>query len=101
VQLADGSAHLLDDPVGVPIGAPFDARRQAHSVSLPAGSTLLLYTDGLVETRTADIDDDIATLLDKVRQHPSKEDPQTLVDHVIGSGIDLTDDVAVLAVSLN
>lgn len=101
VQLADGSAHLLDDPVGVPIGTPGDARRQAHSVSLPAGSTLLLYTDGLVETRTADIDDDIATLLDKVRQHPSKEDPQALVDHVIGSGIDLTDDVAVLAVLLN
>ena len=101
VQLADGSAHLLDDAVGVPIGAPGDARRQAHSLSLLAGSTLLLYTDGLVETRTADIDDDIATLLDKVQRHPPEEDPQALVDHVIGSGLDLTDDVAVLAVSIS
>jgi len=100
LQLADGSAHLLDAAVGVPIGVPGSLSRQGHSITLPAGSTLLLYTDGLVETRTADIDDDIATLLAKVLQHRPDDGPQALVDRVIASGADLTDDVAVLAVRI-
>jgi len=100
LQLADGSAHLLDAAVGVPIGVPGSLSRQGHSITLPAGSTLLLYTDGLVETRTADIDDDTATLLTKVRQHQPDDGPQALVDRVIGGGADLTDDVAVLAVRI-
>jgi len=100
VQMADGSAHLLDAAVGVPIGVPGSVSRQGHSITLPAGSTLLLYTDGLVETRAADIDDDIATLLTKIRQHRPDDGPQALVDRVIGSGADLTDDVAVLAVRI-
>ncbi len=100
VQMADGSAHLLDAAVGVPIGVPGSVSRQGHSITLLAGSTLLLYTDGLVETRAADIDDDIATLLAKIRQHRPDDGPQALVDRVIGSGADLTDDVAVLAVRI-
>ncbi len=101
LQLADGSAHLLDAAVGVPIGVPGSVSRLGHSITLAAGSTLLLYTDGLVETRTADIDDDIATLLAKVGQHHPDNGPQALVDRVIASGADLTDDVAVLAVRIN
>lgn len=100
VQLADGSAHLLEDAAGVPIGVPGSGSRQDHSISLPAGSTLLLYTDGLVETRSADIDDDISTLVTKVRQHRPDDGPQALVDRVIGSGVGRTDDVAVLAVRI-
>ncbi|QTE02724.1 SpoIIE family protein phosphatase [Streptomyces cyanogenus] len=56
----DGPAHRLRAPVGVPLGVnglsgtavPF----QETTRSLPSGSTLALYTDGLVERPGADID---------------------------------------------
>ncbi|WP_411283457.1 SpoIIE family protein phosphatase [Lapillicoccus sp.] len=67
-------------------GLPGSVSRRDHSISLPAGSTLVPYTDGLVETRAGDIDDNIYTLLTKVRRHPPENGPQALVDLVIGSG---------------
>ncbi|MGW7578161.1 SpoIIE family protein phosphatase [Streptomyces sp. NPDC054765] len=50
----DGSGEVLQIPPGAPIGVggvPFE------SVEMPAptGATLLLYTDGLVESRTRDV----------------------------------------------
>jgi serine phosphatase RsbU (regulator of sigma subunit) len=53
---ADGAVTSLaghDPLLGVIPGAP----RTTHSFRLPAGSTLLLFTDGLIETRTEDTAD--------------------------------------------
>jgi phosphoserine phosphatase RsbU/P len=49
-----GPARLLHRPVDVPIGVAVTDRHQ-HSEPVPRGSTVLLYTDGLVERRTEDI----------------------------------------------
>ncbi|MCZ2849593.1 SpoIIE family protein phosphatase [Modestobacter sp. VKM Ac-2978] len=46
---ADGRVDVLTDPVGMPLGVLPDQLRPDHLCSLPAGSTLLLYTDGLIE----------------------------------------------------
>ncbi|GAA5021728.1 hypothetical protein GCM10025734_77290 [Kitasatospora paranensis] len=51
----DGTVEIPDTPVGPPLGfrgLPFTT----SEVELPAGSRLVLYTDGLVEARTRDID---------------------------------------------
>ncbi len=51
----DGTVDFLDVPAGPPLGLgalPFEA----VEVELPAGSLLVLYTDGLVESRAYDID---------------------------------------------
>jgi serine phosphatase RsbU (regulator of sigma subunit)/PAS domain-containing protein/anti-sigma regulatory factor (Ser/Thr protein kinase) len=51
----DGTARLLDLPVGPPLGLgglPFEATE----IELPEGSLLALYTDGLVESRERDVD---------------------------------------------
>ncbi len=51
----DGTVDFLDVPAGPPLGLgalPFEAAE----VELPAGSLLVLYTDGLVESRAHDID---------------------------------------------
>jgi ABC-type multidrug transport system ATPase subunit/anti-sigma regulatory factor (Ser/Thr protein kinase) len=51
----DGTAEFLDVPAGPPLGLgglPFEAVERR----LPEGSQLVLYTDGLVEDRSRDID---------------------------------------------
>jgi len=54
---ADGSTVFLEDGRSLPLGArPATAYREAEYI-LEQGSTLLLYTDGLVETRHTAIDD--------------------------------------------
>ncbi|MFD9288844.1 SpoIIE family protein phosphatase [Streptomyces sp. NPDC060030] len=50
-----GTARYLDVPVGAPLGAgviPYDPLR----VRGPVGGRLVLYTDGLIKTRTDDVD---------------------------------------------
>jgi serine phosphatase RsbU (regulator of sigma subunit) len=52
---ADGAARYLQEPSGVLL-ALGDAQHTDGVVDLPPLSTLLLYTDGLVESRDLDID---------------------------------------------
>ena len=57
----DGGVQLLQPPSGAPLGVggvPFEAAE----VALPDDSTLVLYTDGLVESRHEDLDAGLAAL---------------------------------------
>ncbi len=56
--VAEGDVSRLDSPLGPPLGAGPVAFRQGH-VRLGPGSMLVLYTDGLVETRTGNTDERI------------------------------------------
>jgi PAS domain S-box-containing protein len=51
---------LLNEAQSVPLAVRRDRPRPQASVTLTPGSTLLLYTDGLVERRSASIDEGIA-----------------------------------------
>ncbi|MEU6166862.1 ATP-binding SpoIIE family protein phosphatase [Streptomyces tanashiensis] len=56
-----GSAEFVDVPVGAPLGAgviPYDPIR----LKVPRGGSLAMYTDGLVKSRHADIDDQLDCL---------------------------------------
>jgi PAS domain S-box-containing protein len=97
---SDGTARLLDAIGSVPLGVPLEAARGQGDISLHPGSTVLLYTDGLVETRGGDIDDDLAALLDQVRRHRPADGPQALIDLLTAELDELNDDVALLAVQL-
>jgi serine phosphatase RsbU (regulator of sigma subunit) len=61
-----GNTRLLDDKPGIMLGIPLpDQRRYRyldHTADLPPGSTLALYTDGLVERRAQGIDPGIQRL---------------------------------------
>ncbi|WP_409329494.1 GAF domain-containing SpoIIE family protein phosphatase [Trujillonella humicola] len=46
---ADGTVDVLTDRVGLPLGVDPSRSRPEHRHVLPANSTLLLYTDGLLE----------------------------------------------------
>jgi serine phosphatase RsbU (regulator of sigma subunit) len=99
---ADRVATFLDD--GEPdlmVGVQPDTERSDDSVLLTPGSTLLLYTDGLVERRGESITDGLARLADSAQRHQALgvDDflDAVLLDLV---GRELADDVAVLAVHL-
>jgi PAS domain S-box-containing protein len=63
VLYPDGRAEEITVKPGPPIGLGTMAYECAQ-VDLPEGSVLALYTDGLVETRTADIDVGVGRLLE-------------------------------------
>jgi GAF domain-containing protein/anti-sigma regulatory factor (Ser/Thr protein kinase) len=51
----DGGMHDVDLPIGLPLGVRPD-NRTATLLQVPAKSTLIVYTDGLVERRDQDLD---------------------------------------------
>ncbi len=73
--------------------------RVDHSCEVPAGATLLLYTDGLVERRGSDLDVGTAALC-RVLEAEAARELEDLLDEglrqLVGDGH--ADDVAVLAV---
>jgi len=89
--LDPGTADLL-------LGVDPARRRTDHSCRLPAGSTVLLYTDGLVERRDRDLDAGAAALVAALREYGDLPLDQ-LCDRVLGRMFlpGAEDDVALLA----
>jgi GAF domain-containing protein/anti-sigma regulatory factor (Ser/Thr protein kinase) len=97
----DGSATYLEGGRSTPLGADFDVRSAESSVDLAEGDTLLLYTDGLVESRARSLADGLALLEQSIRGAP--RELEALLDHVVDRMLDpdaLPDDVALLAFRL-
>lgn len=57
----DGTVGFPDLPAGTPIGMGFNSYGSL-SVELPEGSVIALYTDGLIESREADLDEGLDRL---------------------------------------
>ncbi|WP_405591444.1 PP2C family protein-serine/threonine phosphatase [Streptomyces sp. NBC_01190] len=74
--------------------------RSDATESLPSGSTVLLYTDGLIERRGETLDDGMTRL----RQHAAalaREPVDTFCDELMtGLGEENTDDIALIAVRI-
>ncbi|MFD0142653.1 MULTISPECIES: PP2C family protein-serine/threonine phosphatase [unclassified Streptomyces] len=96
VFAADGSADLVDLPVGPPLGTGVGGYEPVTRTLAPA-DTLVLFTDGLVERRGEDIDVSLARL-SSLRLRPGSS-PEELVDEVLQrlDAHHAEDDVAVLA----
>jgi PAS domain S-box-containing protein len=97
VRRPDGSTEVLDAANGLLLGVA-DAPRSTAEVVLAPGSTLLAYTDGLVERRGESLDEGLSRLRKALGAGP--EDVDGLVDHVLAALGDSEDDVAVLAVAV-
>ncbi|GAA3398579.1 GAF domain-containing SpoIIE family protein phosphatase [Streptomyces roseoviridis] len=63
VRGADGTVRTLDAKPGVMLGIPVPCTYTDHVDELTPGSTLVLYTDGLVERRAQGIDPGIERLV--------------------------------------
>jgi serine phosphatase RsbU (regulator of sigma subunit) len=77
----DGECEVLDEPSGLPLGLG-DTRYATARVSVPAGATLLLYTDGLVESRRRDLDTGTAVLRSALSDR--ERDLDTACDAILG-----------------
>ena len=101
LRAPDGTTELLAQPSGAPLGVggvPFEST----TVEVADGSRLLLYTDGLIESRDADIDEGIDRLAAALADGPEGLDP--LCDHLLvalGRDGDHDDDVALLVAELS
>ena len=74
-----------------------DVGRPEHRAPLPAGSTLVLYTDGLVERRGEALDRGMTRLRREVSSRAA-EPVDVLVEQLLhGMGADAADDIALLA----
>lgn len=101
VQHRDGRVEVLDGGKSVLIGAPGDAtNRPDGSALLPYGSTVVLYTDGLVEDRQTDIDAGVARLCDLIATQDPAAGVDELCDRLLAELLTgpRTDDAAVIAV---
>jgi serine phosphatase RsbU (regulator of sigma subunit)/anti-sigma regulatory factor (Ser/Thr protein kinase) len=95
----DGRAEYLEGGRGLPLGTAPETTYAQDVVELPVGTTLILYTDGLIERRDQTIDDGLRQLHAAALTGP--RDPERLVDHIlhtlVGAG-ERRDDIAILAV---
>jgi serine phosphatase RsbU (regulator of sigma subunit)/anti-sigma regulatory factor (Ser/Thr protein kinase) len=94
----DGSVRLLDSDPDLLLGLDPATGRADHTATLPVGSTLLLYTDGLIERRGTPLDLGLAWLTGACRQLAGLP-VEVLLDELLAmlEG-DVEDDVALLAV---
>jgi serine phosphatase RsbU (regulator of sigma subunit)/PAS domain-containing protein len=101
VRTGDGTRFLHLKP-----GPPLGTRRANYcdlALPLPAGCSLVLYTDGLVEDRRLALDRGLTELRHAVQSAPTNE-PEQLVEHILNAQVGpspRSDDVAILALTLD
>jgi PAS domain S-box-containing protein len=90
--------EFLEGSGSVPLGVlPFPSYEK-ESATMEPGSSLVLYTDGLIERPGQHLDDGMAELAERVREAP--EDPEELCEHLLRTLVPAEgapDDVAILA----
>lgn len=94
---ADGVPRILDDALAAPLAVVDDLERPEADVVLSPGSTLLLYTDGLVERRDQGIDEGMAraaAVLAEGRSLPPADLQELITEKLLDDAPD--DDVAFL-----
>jgi serine phosphatase RsbU (regulator of sigma subunit) len=94
---ADGDARFLEEAGSLPLAVVEELLRPEAELTLPAGSTLLLYTDGLVERRDEALDEGMAravAVLTEGRHLVPAQLATLLTDQLLHDAPD--DDVALL-----
>lgn len=82
LQHPDGDHELLDGVRSIPLATLPVGTRPEQMAQLRAGSTLLLYTDGLIERRRESLDVGIARAVRAVTEGPARQ-AAALADHVV------------------
>jgi serine phosphatase RsbU (regulator of sigma subunit) len=92
-----GDAQLLVLPPDAPVGAGWTTPRRTTTVEFPEGSTLVLYTDGLVERRHEVIDQGLRRLCRIIQPGPAEAVCLAVMAHMDVAVA--ADDIALLAIN--
>ena len=95
----DGTVVMLEGGGSPPLGGPFGTLYREETRAITPGSTIVLYTDGLIEVRGESIDMGLNRLV-RAAQEDHAGQPEGLLDHVVAAmlgGEPSADDVALLA----
>jgi anti-sigma regulatory factor (Ser/Thr protein kinase) len=96
---AGGGATFLSEAGGPPLGSGAPQTYDQQRITLAAGETLLLYTDGLIERRGRTLSDGEAALVEAAIAAPDEPDLKCrAIIERLTEGTGVPDDVAVLAV---
>jgi anti-sigma regulatory factor (Ser/Thr protein kinase) len=98
----EGEPTFAEGPPGNPLGATHFPSYEETVLALPAGSALVLYTDGLVEGSDRSLDRGMAILSEVAPELPDDPDEacRRLLDSALADG-HAHDDVALLVVRLD
>jgi PAS domain S-box-containing protein len=99
----DGTARFLEPAGSLPLDAMPDPERDELRVEFPAGTTLVLYTDGLIERRGESLDVGLQRLT-RTAAALHRVDVETMCEHIVSALLprsEQRDDVAVLCVRLD
>ncbi|MET0789167.1 MAG: SpoIIE family protein phosphatase [Cellulomonas sp.] len=99
LRLAGGEVLALDEGLSTPIGLAGPGGAEAK-IDVPAGATLVLYTDGLVERRDRGLREGIAALTATLSALPDDADATVVKDRLVEAfvGAHQEDDVCLLVV---
>ncbi len=91
----DGTVYLVKTPPGAPLGVG-GVTFTTTDITLPKGSLLVLYTDGLIEARNRDIDERLSELTGLLTEplQPLDHLCDSLIAHLVPASAD--DDIALL-----
>jgi serine phosphatase RsbU (regulator of sigma subunit)/anti-sigma regulatory factor (Ser/Thr protein kinase) len=96
---ADGSAEFLTEVGGPPLGTVGGHGYGEQSVTLAAGETLVLYTDGLIERRGHQLGEGEAALVEVATSAPDEPELKCqAITSRLTKDIAIADDIAVLVV---
>jgi PAS domain S-box-containing protein len=93
-----GAVRILEEITGMLVGVDASTHRQTVVLDVPAGSTLIAYTDGLIERPGQDMDQGLHELCERVAAAPVCAGPRELCDAAVSGALDHRDDVALMAV---
>ena len=94
----DGAVQVLDELTGLLVGVDATTHRETLLLDVPPGTTLIAYTDGLIERPGVDLDVGIRQLCERLAAAPVGAGPRELCDAAVTGALDHRDDVALLAV---
>ena len=97
----DGVVELLTGTPEVLLGVLPDSDRADNTRVLEPGTTVVFYTDGLIDRRTQGIDEGFEWLVRTLTRHPS-EDPNRVADILLAEQMPGSeDDVAILVLRVS
>jgi serine phosphatase RsbU (regulator of sigma subunit) len=97
----DDGAHLVESERGLALGIRTAESYRANSITLPPGAAFVVYSDGLIESRTRTIDEALDLLVREASACSGHDTAEEIADRLVdrvGSQSDTGDDLTVVVV---